>query len=57
MKSIAYSNDIKKNVLKKEKNIAQRDEDYESTFIWKIMSVKINNFRMYLILLVKILSI
>ena len=33
MKSIAYSNDIKKNVLKKEKNIAQRDEDYESTFI------------------------
>ena len=32
MKSIAYSNDIKKNVLKKEKNIAQRDKDYESTF-------------------------
>ena len=33
MKSLAYSNDVQKNVLIKEKKSSQHDSDYETTFI------------------------
>ena len=33
LKSMAYSNDIQKNVLIKDKKYSQKDSDYESTFI------------------------
>ena len=33
LKSIAYSNEIQKNVLSKEKKTSEKDSDYESTFI------------------------
>ena len=32
LKSIAYSNDIQKNVIHKEKTYSETDSDYESTF-------------------------
>ena len=33
MKSMAYSNDVQKNVINKERKNSERDGDYESTFI------------------------
>ena len=34
LKSMAYSNDIQKNVIAKEQNeVARKDQDYENTFI------------------------
>ena len=33
IKSIAYSSDIKQNVLKKEKIESKKDSDFETTFI------------------------
>ena len=33
MKSLAFSNDIQKNVLITDQDISKKDNDYESTFI------------------------
>ena len=33
LKSIAYSNEIQKNVLSKEQQTSEKDSDYDSTFI------------------------
>ena len=33
LKSLAYSNDVQKDVLIKENKLAKKDSDYESTFI------------------------
>ena len=33
IKSIAYSSELQKNVINKEKNISKRDKDFETTFI------------------------
>ena len=33
LKSLAYSNDIQKNVINKERQVSEKDKDYDSTFI------------------------
>ena len=33
MKSMAYSNEIQKNVLKTNQDVSRKDKDYETTFI------------------------
>ena len=33
LKSMAYSNDIQKNIINKEREASEKDSDYDSTFI------------------------